>query len=336
MARLFEAFGQAEASTSRPFGGTGLGLTITRHFCRMLGGDVFVASEAGKGSTFTIHLPATVSEPDNAESRPALPPQATAAEIPPGANTGLVVDDDATVHNLMERSLKGQGFHLVRAMDGQEGLRLAKELRPRVITLEVMMSGMDGWAVLSALKADPELADISVIMVTIIDDKNMGYALGASEYLTKPIDRARLISVLEKYRVDQLPGPVLVVDDDQEVRDMLRRLLENEGLTVAEADNGRTGLERMAEQRPGLVLLDLMMPEMDGFEFIEELRRHEEWREIPVVVITAKDLTNEDRQRLNGYVEKVVQKGTYPGESLMNELRSLVTAFAGQGRVSDR
>ena len=191
MTRLFEAFSQAEASTSRRFGGTGLGLAITRHFCRMLGGDVFVASKVGEGSTFTIHLPAVATRPDDAESRTAPPPQVTAGEIPSNANTVLVVDDDANVHDLMERSLSGQGFHLVRAMDGQDGLRLAKQLRPRIITLDVMMSGMDGWAVLSALKADPELADIPVIMVTIVDNKNMGYALGASEYLTKPIDRAR-------------------------------------------------------------------------------------------------------------------------------------------------
>ncbi len=345
MGRLFEAFAQAEASTTRRFGGTGLGLAITKHFCQMMGGDVLVESEEGAGSTFTIRLPAQVAV---AAEEDSLVPATMVPDAPPGASTVLVVDDDATVHDLMPRSLKGQGFHVVSANGGQEGLRLARELHPQVITLDVLMPGMDGWSVLSALKADPELADIPVIMVTILDQKNMGFALGAAEYLTKPIDRERLISVLNKYRpalssdggsgvatkqdLAEGPGPgpgrVLVVEDDESTRDLLRRTLEQEGCVVTEADNGRAALDRMAESQPGLIVLDLMMPEMDGFEFIEELRRHEEWRKVPVVVVTAKDLTAEDRQRLAGCVEKVIQKGSYTGESLMAEVRALVAALA--------
>jgi len=218
-------------------------------------------------------------------------------------------------------------------MGGQEGLRLAKELLPAVITLDVMMPGMDGWAVLSALKADPDLADIPVIMVTIVDQKNMGYALGAAEYLTKPIDRGRLLSVLNRYKQEIKSGPVLVVDDDPSVRQMVRRMLVKEGWEVAEADNGQAALDILDETAPSLILLDLMMPEMDGFEFIEELRRNDRWSRVPVVVVTAKDITAEDRQRLNGYVEKVVQKGSHSAESLMTELRGLVTAFAGMQRT---
>jgi CheY-like chemotaxis protein len=213
-------------------------------------------------------------------------------------------------------------------MGGEEGLRLAKELLPAVITLDVMMPGMDGWAVLAALKADPDPDDIPVIMVTIIDQKNMGYALGAAEYLTKPIDRARLLTVLNRYKQDAGIGPVLVVDDDPAVRKMVRRMLEKEDWKVVEAENGRHALEILDEAAPSLVLLDLMMPEMDGFEFISELRRNDRWNKVPVVVVTAKDLTVEDRQRLNGYVEKVVQKGSYSAESLMSELRGLVNTFA--------
>ncbi|MCH8225120.1 MAG: response regulator, partial [Chloroflexi bacterium] len=329
MGGLFQAFAQAEASTTRRFGGTGLGLAITRHFCEMMGGSVIVESEPGKGSTFTMRLPAVTSEIKEAE------PEAPAETVgpTPAANTVLVVDDDENVHGLMQRSLAGQGFNLVRAMGGEEGLRLAKELLPAVITLDVMMPGMDGWAVLAALKADPDLADIPVIMVTIIDQKNMGYALGAAEYLTKPIDRARLLTVLNRYKQDAIIGPVLVIDDDPAVRKMVRRMLEKEDWQVAEAENGRIALDILDETAPSLVLLDLMMPEMDGFEFIVELRRSDRWSKVPVVVVTAKDLTAEDRQRLNGYVEKVVQKGSYSAESLMNELRGLVTTFARPERT---
>ena len=304
-----------------------MGLAITRHFCEMMGGAVLVESEVGKGSTFTMRLPAVTTEIQ--ETTPETP----AETATPAANTVLVVDDDANVHDLMQRSLAGQGFNLVRAMGGQEGLRLAKELLPAVITLDVMMPGMDGWAVLAALKADPDLADIPVIMVTIIDQKNMGYALGAAEYLTKPIDRGRLLSVLNKYKQEAKTGPVLVVDDAKTVRDMVRRMLQKEGWEVAEAENGQVALDMLDETGPSLILLDLMMPEMDGFEFIEELRRSERWSRVPVVVVTAKDITNKDRQRLNGFVEKVVQKGSYSAESLMTELRGLVNTFAGIDRA---
>ena len=329
MGRLFEAFAQAEASTTRRFGGTGLGLAITRHFCEMMGGSVLVASEPGEGSTFTMKLPAVASVPGETELEEDSSSSET-VDVSPAANTVLVVDDDANVHDLMQRSLTGQGFNLVRAMGGEEGLRLAKELQPAVITLDVMMPGMDGWAVLSALKADPNLADIPVIMVTIIDQRNMGYALGAAEYLTKPIDRGRLLAILNRYKQEITSGPVLVVDDDPSVREMVRRMLEKEGWEVTTAANGRAALDILDKTAPSLILLDLMMPEMDGFQFLEELRRHDRWNKAPVVVVTAKDITAEDRQRLNGYVEKVVQKGSHSTESLLTELRGLVTAFAGK------
>jgi CheY-like chemotaxis protein len=186
-----------------------------------------------------------------------------------------------------------------------------------------MMPGMDGWAVLTALKGDPDVADIPVVMLTIVDDRNLGYALGASEYLTKPIDRERLVTVLTKYRRDL---PVLVVDDDPGVRQLLRRMLEPAGYAVAEAANGRLALERLREVTPGVILLDLMMPEMDGFEFVAEVRRHEAWRGIPIVVITAKDLSREDNERLNGHVHAILQKGAYSRDELLTEVRELVAA----------
>jgi CheY-like chemotaxis protein len=188
------------------------------------------------------------------------------------------------------------------------------------------MPGMDGWAVLTALKADPVLSEIPVIMLSIMDEKSMGYALGADDYLTKPIDWERLAVLLERYQCARPPCPVLIVEDDAGMREMLRRRLEKEGWRVIEAKNGRVALERMAERRPELILLDLMMPEMDGFQFLEEIRKHDTWRSIPVIVVTAKELSAEDRQRLNGSVEKILQKGAYSREELLREVRDLVTA----------
>jgi len=225
----------------------------------------------------------------------------------------------------LRRFVSREGFQVETAMDGQAGLRRAKELHPDAITLDVMMPEMDGWSVLSALKSDPDLSDIPVIMLTLAEDRDKGYALGAADYLTKPIDRDRLTAVLRKYHRDrQRPGSALVVEDDLVAREMMRRTLEKDGWVVSEAENGRLGLERTAEDKPELILLDLMMPEMDGFEFVTELRKRDEWRSIPVVVVTARDLTPEDHLRLNGSVARVLQKGGYSREVLLGEVRDLV------------
>ena len=321
---LFESFTQAEASTTRRFGGTGLGLAITRHFCNMMGGDVLVESEEGKGSTFTIELPAIVADAtEGIVSEEGEIKESTPLE----ANIVLVIDDDPTVHDLMNRSLSREGFHVLSALDGEEGLRLAKAHHPQVITLDVMMPGVDGWAVLSSLKSDPELADIPVIMVTIIDEKNLGYSLGASEYLTKPIDRNRLLAVLDNYRVEEGKKRVLVVEDDLATREIIRRIIERENWILDEAENGIIGLQQVSQNPPDLILLDLMMPEMDGFEFIEHLRQNPDWKSIPTVVLTAKELTAQDRQRLSGSVESIIQKGSYTGEELLKEVRNLIGVY---------
>jgi signal transduction histidine kinase/CheY-like chemotaxis protein len=328
MTRLFQPFTQADASTTRQYGGTGLGLAITKHFCQMMGGDITVESTLGQGSTFRIRLPALVNG-SRAQPEPSVESQSEV--LPAGAGVVLVIDDDPTVRELLQRALTKEGIRVVSAAGGEEGLRLASELHPTAITLDVMMPGMDGWAVLTALKADAELADIPVIMLTIVDDKNLGYALGAADYLTKPVDRDRLIAILQKYRGEDPSRLVLVVEDDVVAREILQRTLEKEGWAVTTAENGRIALQRVAEQQPALILLDLMMPEVDGFQVVEALREREAWRSIPIVVVTAKDLTAEDHLRLSGYVEKILQKGAYSREALLAEIRDLVmTCIARQ------
>ena len=306
MGRLFQEFSQADASTTRKYGGTGLGLAISRHFCRMMGGDITVASKPGEGSMFTLRLPRTVQIGETSATEAGAEParsEAMSGKEP----LILVVDDDATVRELVERHLERAGFAVVTARGGQEGLRLVRELRPAAVTLDIMMPDLDGWTVLAAIKGDPALASIPVVLMSIVDQKNRGYALGAADYLIKPVDRTKLVETLTSI-CGSTAGCALLVDDDEVVRRSVRQALEPMGWQVAEAENGRVAVEALTAARPDVIILDLMMPKMDGFEFLDELRRRSDWQDIPVVVITAKDLTDGDRDRLNGGVERIIQK----------------------------
>ena len=307
LAKLFQEFSQADSSTTRKYGGTGLGLAISRRFCQMMGGDISVESELGRGSKFVITLPVHVGEIEKPARMPE-PARLRATRSSQQAPLILIVDDDPTVREVVGRYLEREGFMVAEADGGREGLRLARELNPAAITLDITMPDLDGWTVLAAIKGDPTLADIPVILLTILDEKNRGFALGASEYLVKPVDRDKLVRVLRQLSTPS-GGSILVVDDDQMSRVGLRNALQHAGWQVVEADNGQIALTRLNEARPIAILLDLMMPEMDGFEFIDEVRQHEDWREIPIIVITARDVTAEDRARLNGRVESVIRKG---------------------------
>lgn len=325
MAKLFQPFTQADASTSKNFGGTGLGLVISRRFSQMMGGDISVRSEYGKGSAFTVQLPVNVTPQMKADEMPELAAMPELSLIPEGGLI-LVVDDDPAVHDLLGRMLEKEGFNVAHAQDGPEALRLAAELHPRVITLDVMMPGMDGWAVLRELKNHPELASIPVIMLSVLEQKSIGYALGVTDYLTKPIEAERLVRAIRRSSrvadLQEMP-PVLVVEDDMTTRDLVVRMLEKEGWSVVSAENGEVALAAVQHRVPSLILLDLLMPEMDGFEFVERLREHPEWRHIPIIVVTSKDITEVDRSRLAGSVERILQKSSYTTVELLGRIREL-------------
>jgi CheY-like chemotaxis protein len=294
----------------------------------MLGGDLTVRSSAGEGSTFTMRipviLPGAVAETPTEATPVTSDAELEAMRVSGAGRTVLVIDDDPEARDIVERFLRKDGFEVTAAGSGEEGLRLAHQLQPVAITLDVMMPDMDGWSVLRALKADPALRDIPVVLLTIVDDKSKGYALGATDYLTKPIDRDQLHTALARFHTPNEPCSVLLVEDEQATREMMARTLEKADWQVIEAGNGREALDQLARQKPLLILLDLMMPVMDGFDFLLEMRANAEWQDIPVIVLTAKDLTEEDRRVLSGRVEQIVEKGSCSHKQVVKLIRQVI------------
>ncbi len=315
--KLFQPFTQVDASTTRRFGGTGLGLTIVKKFIDMMGGSISVSSTFGQGSAFTIHLPVKVTIGE-------IQPKPPVADKVQGII--LVIDDDPVVRELLQVYLSDLGYSVAGAASGAEGITLAKKLRPDAIILDVMMPQMDGWEVLAKLTSDSLLADTPVIMTSFAENLRQGSAmLGATDYLTKPVNRTQLATILEKYRItDTSKSLIMVVEDNEILREIMAEILESEGWRVFKAENGRVALNHLAEKKPVLILLDLHMPEMDGFEFVTRLRQNPDWQHIPVIVVTSASLSSQDQARLHGYVETIFQKQTYKREDLLEQIKTLI------------
>lgn len=342
--KLFQAFSQADASTTRKYGGTGLGLAISRRFCQILGGDITVASIPGTGSTFTVILPlqsvdTTATEHHSETPAPQTKPATAATQ---SADTGssrgviVVIDDDANVRHLMERFLNREGFTVHTAADGASGVALVRQYKPMAVTSDIMMPGMDGWSVLSAIKSDPEISDIPVIMLTMGDTQELGFALGAFDFLSKPLDRNQLLKALERINLPaSSETEILIVEDDRDTRELLQRTLEREGWKVLTATDGVNAIELLAgaTRVPDLVLLDLMMPRLDGFGVLDAIRKNPLWASIPVVILTAKDLTIDERMLLSQSSAAILEKGAVPPSEVLENLRSQLT-FINSKRTS--
>jgi len=320
---LFQAFKQVDGSTTRKYGGTGLGLVISKRFVEMMGGTITLQSTPGQGTAFTVTLPTKIAIPQPQEELPII-------EIQPAIHqeksaTVLVIDDDAITQELLVRYISKLGYQVVVANSGIKGLELAQQIQPDVITLDVMMPGMDGWSVLTELKKHPQLQHIPVIMLSMVADQELGYSLGSADYLLKPIEQAQVLKVLQKYcPMKQDNYVIMIVEDDPMTRDLNREMLQRHGWQVILANNGKIALALAEKQPPDLILLDLMMPEMDGFEFITRLRRHQTLKTIPVIVLTAKDMTQADRTYLTDSVNAIFQKGSYDRDDLSTQLQELL------------
>jgi CheY-like chemotaxis protein len=336
MDKLFSEFVQLDDSARKRHGGTGLGLAISQRLSRLMGGEITVESELGVGSTFTLILPLTAEPPaeiDAVSPRPARPaesrPEPVTVASMPSLPTVLVVDNDPAATELLQLILEREGYRVVPVFDNADVVRLANELRPQAITLDILMPEPNGWEVLNALKSDPAVADIPVVMISILDEATRGIALGAAEFLTKPINTKQLLGVLRRCIGEQLSPSVLVVEDDADSREVMCRILDRAGCTVSTAGNGIEALASLKESRPDLILLDLMMPEMDGFEFLSLVRENEEWRDLSVVIVTARDLSKEDIGRLNGQVQQVLLKGSVSGTDLLREIQNQLNVSLG-------
>ena len=331
--KLFQAFTQADASTTRKYGGTGLGLTIVQNLARLMGGDVSVKSELGKGTTFTVTIQDIEIEATsdiNAEDLESLNRETALVSKKDGKSTILVIDDDPTIRDLMTRHLEKNNFSVLQALDGAQGIKMAREYRPDAITLDILMPEMDGWSVLRTLKADKEVAHIPVVMASIIDEKKKGFSLGAADYLSKPVERDRLIRSIGKLLGGKPGKVIMIVEDNEDLRFTIKEALTGADYLVLEAGNGKEALDILDDKtskKPDLILLDLMMPKMNGFEFLEVYRKDYE-KQAPVVVITGADLDENDKEFLSSETTRVLEKSSMTDVGIADQLVETIASVA--------
>ncbi|EDN70669.1 two-component hybrid sensor and regulator [Beggiatoa sp. PS] len=324
-AKLFQPFTQADASTTRRFGGTGLGLTITKQFAEMMGGSISVTTEFGKGSTFSISLPRNAKvQKQIVKTTPTIE-----TEIPvflKGDGIVLVINHDPEACELLKHDLSNLGYAVAVSTNGYDGLELAYKLRPDAILIDGHQSNMEGWQLLSSLKNDPFMAHIPVMMITLAEDKQKGYAMGATDCVDKTQVRQQLSAILEKYRIgDNSTGLVMVVDDDELFSESVVSILEHQGWRVFQAENGQVALEQLDRKKPTLILLDLNMPIMDGFEFLEHLHNNDKWNNTPVVILSAQNLSPDEHAHLNEYVETIFNKEAFQKEDLIKYIHGTIS-----------
>src|SRR5581483_4552825 len=331
--RIFREFQQLDTGPGRREQGTGLGLALTRRFAQLHGGDVTVSSDLGHGSIFTLHLPiGTPEKTGDARGGGSVPGAAGLSTAP----LVLVIEDDPGAAELLTRQLSLGGFRTSVIRSGNDALASARALHPAAITLDILLPDVDGWEVMSRLKADPATSDIPVIVVSVIDNPDLGMALGALDYFVKPVDGRQLVERLRRIKRAEggdRPPTVLVVDDEAANRHWLSRILEPAGFDITLASGGREAIDHARSTPPDVVILDLMMPEVTGFDVVKALRADTRTRETPILILTARHLTDDDKRELNGHVSTILSRGSVGASDLVGLLRRVVDETGAEAAV---
>lgn len=328
--RLFGAFSQADAVTVRKFGGTGLGLAISKKFAELMGGNIEVTSVVGTGTTFTVILPRaiTVKDSDKNESNSSVinKPEINNIEKIQGRAKILIIEDDTIQRDKLQTSLQQAGYEIFVAQDGEEGLKIAAKNQPHIVLLDIFLPKMSGWEVLQKIKKKPKTWDIKVIMISMIEERNKAYIMGASDYLVKPFDPQQLFTILSHYTGDNPLmadlGNILIIDDDADSRVILKKALGKFKAQIYEAENGQIGFDKLKTHKINMIFLDLMMPVMNGFEMLDKIKADDGFAKIPIIINTSKDLTTEDYDKLSGSIVKIIHKGEKDLATLIGEIKS--------------